>query len=231
LANIFYSLPASSPFAGVFHVLDCLTLIFYLLFVWCWLSAASMNPGRVRDTLKSQGVLDRVLAGDVPACLQQLPLCTSCNLPCPSGAGHCVECGHCVLRLDHHCEVAGNCIGDRNFKAFILSFFYSFLFGVANSLVGFARFAANVNKATSILIMVSAIYSLVLGVVLCAFACCSISCAKDTIVKKSGEGKDASTRFWRAFGKHWWQRIVPIQRTTTPLAWPGVNWADVVGFA
>jgi hypothetical protein len=127
--------------------------------------------------------------------------------------------------------VTGNCVGDRNFKAFILSFFYSFLFGVTNSLVGFARFAANMRNAMALLIMVSALYSLVLGIVLCAFGCCFISGSKDIIVKKPGEAKDVSRKFWRAFGKHWWQRIIPIQQTTTALAWPGINWTDIVDFA
>jgi hypothetical protein len=131
----------------------------------------------------------------------------------------------------HHCEQTGNCIGHQILKPFILGFYYSFLSGVAKSLVAFTRFTANVNKATKIPIMVSAIYSLVLEVVLRVLAFCSISGPKDSIVKKLGKKTDVSRRFWSAFGKHWWQRIVPVQGTKTPLAWPVINWADVVDFA
>jgi hypothetical protein len=82
------------------------------------------------------------------------PACASCHLACPSRASHCAECGHCALHPDHHCEEIGNCIGHQNLKPFILGFCYSFLSGVAKSPLAFARFTANVNKATNIPIIV-----------------------------------------------------------------------------
>lgn len=49
--------------------------------------------------------------------------CRDCKLWRPHRCGHCWICGHCVLRLDHHCGFMGNCIGERNFR-----FFAAFLF-------------------------------------------------------------------------------------------------------
>ena len=31
---------------------------------------------------------------------------------------HCSTCGHCILKLDHHCMWTQNCIGFRNQKPF-----------------------------------------------------------------------------------------------------------------
>jgi hypothetical protein len=28
----------------------------------------------------------------------------------------------------------------------------------------------------------------------------------------------------RLLGKEWWQRMIPIQKRATALAWPGVSW-------
>jgi len=40
---------------------------------------------------------------------------------------HCKVCDHCVLVRDHHCAFIGNCIGLKNFKAFILFNVYLFI--------------------------------------------------------------------------------------------------------
>jgi hypothetical protein len=40
------------------------------------------------------------------------------------------RCKRCVLKYDHHCMVLGNCIGQHNFKYFILLQFWTFCAGV-----------------------------------------------------------------------------------------------------
>lgn len=46
--------------------------------------------------------------------------CRECQLWRPKHCGHCEFCGHCTLRLDHHCIFIGTCIGERNVRFFAL---------------------------------------------------------------------------------------------------------------
>jgi len=56
--------------------------------------------------------------------------CRECKLWRPYRCGHCHTCKRCVLRLDHHCFVVGNCIGERNAR-----FFATFLFCGGTALI------------------------------------------------------------------------------------------------
>ncbi|XP_038058263.1 palmitoyltransferase ZDHHC23-B-like [Patiria miniata] len=47
--------------------------------------------------------------------------CDVCRLMRPERAGHCRICGHCVLRLDHHCVWIDSCIGAGNHRSFLLA--------------------------------------------------------------------------------------------------------------
>lgn len=51
--------------------------------------------------------------------------CQHCQNFKPPRAHHCRECGHCVLKMDHHCPWVLNCIGYFNYKLF----FNMLLFG------------------------------------------------------------------------------------------------------
>lgn len=50
-------------------------------------------------------------------------LCTHCQMLVPPRAWHCRLCNKCMLKRDHHCNVAANCIGYRNQR-----FFFGLLF-------------------------------------------------------------------------------------------------------
>jgi len=45
--------------------------------------------------------------------------CRYCDMIKPERTHHCRTCGHCALRLDHHCLFLHNCIGVNNFRYFI----------------------------------------------------------------------------------------------------------------
>lgn len=53
--------------------------------------------------------------------------CTKCKAPRPERAHHCSTCGVCVLRMDHHCPMVSNCVGQRNLKFFIVLNFWQFI--------------------------------------------------------------------------------------------------------
>lgn len=46
--------------------------------------------------------------------------CERCKAPKPFGASHCSTEGHCVMAMDHHCVMIGQCVGARNARFFFL---------------------------------------------------------------------------------------------------------------
>lgn len=50
--------------------------------------------------------------------------CTTCCVIRPPKTSHCSSCDHCVKMFDHHCDVVGNCIGQRNWRNFVLFVFF-----------------------------------------------------------------------------------------------------------
>jgi len=56
-------------------------------------------------------------------------VCNTCEAYRPHRAYHCLTCRVCVLKRDHHCYFAGNCVGYSNAR-----YFYSLLFSTLLSL-------------------------------------------------------------------------------------------------
>uniref|UniRef100_A0A8C4QZX5 Palmitoyltransferase n=1 Tax=Eptatretus burgeri TaxID=7764 RepID=A0A8C4QZX5_EPTBU len=50
--------------------------------------------------------------------------CGHCEILQPLRARHCMECGHCVRRFDHHCPWLDTCVGEGNHALFV--FFLTF---------------------------------------------------------------------------------------------------------
>jgi palmitoyltransferase len=55
------------------------------------------------------------------------PFCPKCNYAKPARAHHCSTTGCCVLRMDHFCGFAQNCIGFGNHRHFLLFCFFIWL--------------------------------------------------------------------------------------------------------
>ncbi|CAK8689564.1 palmitoyltransferase ZDHHC21-like [Clavelina lepadiformis] len=61
--------------------------------------------------------------------------CPKCVKPRPPRSHHCQKCGHCVLKMDHHCMWTNNCIGAGNSWIFITLLCYTFAFAVLNTVI------------------------------------------------------------------------------------------------
>jgi palmitoyltransferase len=46
--------------------------------------------------------------------------CPTCSIPRPARAKHCGLCGHCVGTFDHHCVWLNKCVGEHNYRYFLL---------------------------------------------------------------------------------------------------------------
>ena len=51
--------------------------------------------------------------------------CLTCHWWRPPRCHHCKLCGKCILKRDHHCFFARNCVGLKNLRYFIVFLFYT----------------------------------------------------------------------------------------------------------
>jgi palmitoyltransferase ZDHHC9/14/18 len=215
---------SSSTHAVIWAFVELVIVFFFAMWLWSWLSVAINDPGRTRDDLQRRGVLRRVEAGDIPRRLRHLPVCIHCGLPRPPLAVHCASCNACLLRHDHHCGVTGQCVADKNFKPFMLSFFWGGIFAFSMFLPALIRVLKTDNDIIGI---VTLIYSVAFGLMLWGFGVgFLLDNIKHARPKSDGRKSVGFHRYFETFGERWWFKFVPIQRQTTVFAWPDVHWND-----
>jgi hypothetical protein len=97
--------------APSFHAWAYAWLLTYAHLLLSYCVASFSDPGFVAADWAAAAA-PRLAAGDGR-------FCAKCAMPCPLRAAHCSVCERCVAMHDHHCFFIGNCVGARNFRAFL----------------------------------------------------------------------------------------------------------------
>ncbi|EFJ04865.1 hypothetical protein SELMODRAFT_449300 [Selaginella moellendorffii] len=137
-----YHAPVAALVIVAFHLLLAMVL-------WCYFAVVFTDPGSVpsdwkpasaNEDMEAQNTLLSSLPANSAAVLtapttqmstsldsSRMRFCRKCCQFKPPRCHHCSVCGRCVLKMDHHCVWVVNCVGARNYKAFLLFLFYTFL--------------------------------------------------------------------------------------------------------
>ncbi|KAH7814884.1 putative DHHC-type zinc finger family protein [Monocercomonoides exilis] len=117
--NFFWD-SVQNAFCGLFAVLAVV-----LFFVTCYSDPGFVTAGNVEDLFRCFPY-DNVIYSEEK-------MCPVCKLPRPPRSQHCSMCGRCVSKRDHHCPWFNTCIGEWNFRYFLL---FLFVNGVAAMCMG-----------------------------------------------------------------------------------------------
>ncbi|CAD8122855.1 unnamed protein product [Paramecium sonneborni] len=114
----------NTPYVSHIHSI-CGSLIFiccnYFFFKTCLTSPGIVNKENNNEYIKKyQQYYDEIQ-------YKQNTTCTTCNIIKPARSKHCRICNVCVSKFDHHCIWVRQCIGQNNYKYFLL-FLFSHIF-------------------------------------------------------------------------------------------------------
>lgn len=106
----------------------------WALAAWSFVRARFSDPGVVPPSWQAFVAKVGPALPIAPARKEWQPgkatMCGKCKFPRPERAHHCVLCGVCVMRYDHHCPWINNCVGLLNHKYFLLLSVYTWLTGL-----------------------------------------------------------------------------------------------------
>ncbi|XP_075226902.1 palmitoyltransferase ZDHHC2 isoform X4 [Lycorma delicatula] len=139
-------LTVSSVFEKILYLTGYHLLL--MMFLWAYWQTIFTPIGTVPRKFKlSKEDLERLRTAEneemqrviLERCAQNLPVtnrtnsgsiryCEKCKLIKPDRAHHCSVCGHCVLKMDHHCPWINNCVSFTNYKFFLLFLAYALLY-------------------------------------------------------------------------------------------------------
>ncbi|CAG9323576.1 unnamed protein product [Blepharisma stoltei] len=96
----------------------------YIFVMINYILACTMHPGKIRENWE--------LCYNYPK--SQVTYCEACKVVKPPRSWHCVRCGFCVVKRDHHCDFTNQCVGYGNIKPFTFFCIFGFI-GCAQFLV------------------------------------------------------------------------------------------------
>lgn len=133
-ASFIYSIQNGSPYNyGKIEkiIVTIFSIPFFICFYWSFLKCSTAKPGYVDKSWELNAEENNIeiekkkTRNYTP---NKFTVCDKCNyLVRPERSHHCRSCKKCVLKMDHHCEWIGTCVGEKNLKFFFLFLFYALL--------------------------------------------------------------------------------------------------------
>ncbi|CZT08406.1 probable palmitoyltransferase PFA3 [Rhynchosporium agropyri] len=108
-----------------------LGITLFILLNWSYTTAVFTSPGTTTGNTGYSSLPTNAPPAATSFTVKsngELRFCKKCQARKPDRAHHCSTCKTCVLKMDHHCPWLANCVGLRNYKAFLLFLIYTTLF-------------------------------------------------------------------------------------------------------
>jgi hypothetical protein len=134
----------------IFYGSGCLGVVFFFLSMIFYLISNCSDPGYVH---REFNIIELLQVGyDRNIDLENF--CFYCKIIKSTRTFHCMICGKCIEKFDHHCIYINNCLGYRNHKYFILFLWFIFIYMLTSVLTSIASFITHTGDRSEIFTIV-----------------------------------------------------------------------------